>query len=162
MNGSMGNVITAGNDGSLVIDFDGRSVQIDADSEGARNVQLAYVTSIHKVQGSEFPCAVVIAHKSQSFMHHRNLLYTAVTRAKESVIILGDGRGNRTDPRADILARMADRSKQIVWLNPEVRQVWGTGDSDMPRYAAHCRVTAVCNTLKHLERVISDLLRDGG
>jgi exodeoxyribonuclease V alpha subunit len=51
---------------------------------------LAYATSIHKVQGSEFPCAVVIAHKSHSFMHHRNLLYTAVTRAKESVIILGD------------------------------------------------------------------------
>ena len=32
----------------------------------------------------------MIAHKSHSFMHHRNLLYTAVTRAKESVIILGD------------------------------------------------------------------------
>jgi len=90
MNGSMGYVLMAGNDGSLVIEFDGRAVQIDADSEGAKNVQLAYVTSIHKVQGSEFPCAVVIAHKSQSFMHHRNLLYTAVTRAKESVIILGD------------------------------------------------------------------------
>jgi len=44
----------------------------------------------HNSQGSEFPCAVVIAHKSHSFMHHRNLLYTAVTRAKESVIILGD------------------------------------------------------------------------
>ena len=46
------------------------------------NLQLAYATSIHKVQGSEFPCAVVVAHKSHSFMHHRNLLYTAVTRAK--------------------------------------------------------------------------------
>jgi intein/homing endonuclease len=44
----------------------------------------------HNSQGSEFPCAVVIAHKSHSFMHHRNLLYTAVTRAKESVILLGD------------------------------------------------------------------------
>lgn len=79
-----------------------------------------------------------------------------------TVIILGDGRGNRTDPRADILARMADRSKQIVWLNPEMRTLWGTGDSDMPRYAPHCRVTAVCNTLQHLERVIGELLRDGG
>src|SRR4051812_32431345 len=49
-----------------------------------------HTTSIHKVQGSEFPCAVVIAHKSHSFMHHRNLLYTAVTRAKESVVVLGD------------------------------------------------------------------------
>ncbi|TCZ66196.1 VWA domain-containing protein [Roseicella aquatilis] len=79
-----------------------------------------------------------------------------------TVIVLGDGRGNRTDPRTDILARMAERSKQIVWLNPEYRTLWGTGDSDMPRYAPHCRVAAVCNTLQHLERVIGELLRDGG
>jgi uncharacterized protein len=79
-----------------------------------------------------------------------------------TVIVLGDGRGNRTDPRVDILTRMADRAKQIVWLNPEYRTLWGTGDSDMLRYAPHCRVTAVCNTLQHLERVIGELLRDGG
>jgi exodeoxyribonuclease V alpha subunit len=90
MNGAMGVVLDAGKDGSLAIDFEGRAVQIEADSEGVNNIQLAYATSIHKVQGSEFPCAVVIAHKSHSFMHHRNLLYTAVTRAKDSVIILGD------------------------------------------------------------------------
>jgi exodeoxyribonuclease V alpha subunit len=65
-------------------------VQIEADSDAVNYIQLAYATSIHKVQGSEFPCAVVIAHKSHSFMHHRNLLYTAVTRAKDSVIILSD------------------------------------------------------------------------
>jgi len=90
MNGAMSVVLNAGSDGSLVIDFDGRPVEIEADSDALGNVQLAYATSIHKVQGSEFPCAVVIAHKSHSFMHHRNLLYTAVTRAKESVVILGD------------------------------------------------------------------------
>jgi exodeoxyribonuclease V alpha subunit len=90
MNGAMGIVVNAGADGALVIDFDGREVEIEAGSDALGNVQLAYATSIHKVQGSEFPCAVVIAHKSHSFMHHRNLLYTAVTRAKESVVILGD------------------------------------------------------------------------
>ena len=74
----------------LTIDFEGRPVEIESGSEAAGNIQLAYATSIHKVQGSEFPCAIVIAHKSHSFMHHRNLLYTAVTRAKESVILLGD------------------------------------------------------------------------
>ncbi|MCL4849992.1 MAG: AAA family ATPase [Bryobacteraceae bacterium] len=90
MNGAMGVVLEARSDGSLSIDFDGRPVEIDAGSDAIGNIHLAYATSIHKVQGSEFPCAVVIAHKSHSFMHHRNLLYTAVTRAKESVIILGD------------------------------------------------------------------------
>ncbi len=90
MNGAMGAVLGVERDGAMTIDFDGRLAEIKAGSEAAGNVQLAYVTSIHKVQGSEFPCAVVVAHKSHSFMHHRNLLYTAVTRAKESVILLGD------------------------------------------------------------------------
>ena len=39
--------------------------------------------------GSEFPCAVVIVHKSH-VMHHRNLFYTGVTRAKEATLIVGD------------------------------------------------------------------------
>jgi exodeoxyribonuclease V alpha subunit len=90
MNGAMGVVLDAQADGSLTIDFDGRTVDIASSSDALGNVQLAYATSIHKVQGSEFPCAVVIVHKSHSFMHHRNLLYTAVTRAKESVVLLGD------------------------------------------------------------------------
>jgi exodeoxyribonuclease V alpha subunit len=88
MNGAMGIVLGAETDGGLTVDFDGQPVEIGSEALG--NLQLAYATSIHKVQGSEFPCAVVIAHKSHSFMHHRNLLYTAVTRARESVIILGD------------------------------------------------------------------------
>lgn len=87
--------------------------------------------------------------------------YMGLLDSQTTVIILGDGRGNRTDPKIEILARMANRAKQIVWLNPEVRTVWGTGDSDMLRYAHHCRVTAVCNTLDQLDRVISGLLRDG-
>ncbi len=90
MNGAMGVVVDAKSDGSLIVDFDGRMVEIKSGSDALGNIQLAYVTSIHKVQGSEFPCAVVIVHKSHSFMHHRNLLYTAVTRATDSVILLGD------------------------------------------------------------------------
>ncbi|MBI4910955.1 MAG: AAA family ATPase [Acidobacteria bacterium] len=90
MNGAMGIVADTGSSGDITIDFDGRLLEINAGSNALGNIQLAYATSIHKVQGSEFPCAVVVAHKSHSFMHHRNLLYTAVTRAKESVVLLGD------------------------------------------------------------------------
>jgi exodeoxyribonuclease V alpha subunit len=90
MNGAMGVVIGAEAGGGLTVNFDGIAVEIGKDSDAMGNLQLGYATSIHKMQGSEFPCAVVIAHKSHSFMHHRNLLYTAVTRAKESVIIVGD------------------------------------------------------------------------
>jgi uncharacterized protein with von Willebrand factor type A (vWA) domain len=79
---------------------------------------------------------------------------------KTTVIILGDARGNRTDPRTDIIGRLALRSKRIIWLNPEYRSAWGTGDSDMYRYAPFCSMVTVCNTLRHLERVITDLLEE--
>jgi uncharacterized protein with von Willebrand factor type A (vWA) domain len=77
---------------------------------------------------------------------------------KTTVIILGDARGNRTDPRTDVLGRLSLRSKRIIWLNPEYRSAWGTGDSDMYRYAPFCNLLTVCNTLRHLERAITDLL----
>ncbi|MEA2776712.1 MAG: uncharacterized protein QOF90_2118, partial [Acetobacteraceae bacterium] len=46
---------------------------------------------------------------------------------KTTVIILGDARGNRTDPRTDVIGRLSQRSKRIIWLNPEYRSAWGTG-----------------------------------
>jgi uncharacterized protein with von Willebrand factor type A (vWA) domain len=79
---------------------------------------------------------------------------------RTTVIVLGDGRGNRTEPRVDILQRIAERARQVIWLNPEHPASWGTGDSDMPRYAPHCRVVAQCATLRQLERVIGDMLRN--
>ncbi|HQT77337.1 MAG TPA: VWA domain-containing protein [Rhodopila sp.] len=79
---------------------------------------------------------------------------------KTTIIVLGDARGNKTDPRTDILGRLSQRSKRIIWLNPEYRSAWGTGDSDMYRYAPFCNVVTVCNTLRHLERTISDILED--
>ncbi len=79
---------------------------------------------------------------------------------KTTVIILGDGRGNRTDPRTDVVGRLSERCKRIIWLNPEYRSAWGTGDSDMYRYAPFCNLVTVCNTLRHLERVITDILED--
>ncbi len=76
-----------------------------------------------------------------------------------TVLILGDARGNRTEARADLLRDIADRSKQVIWLNPEHPMAWGTGDSDMPRYRPYCRLATHCATLDQLERVIEDLLR---
>jgi uncharacterized protein with von Willebrand factor type A (vWA) domain len=79
---------------------------------------------------------------------------------KTTVIVLGDARGNRTDPRTDVLGRLSLRCKRIIWLNPEYRSAWGTGDSDMFRYAPFCGLVTVCNTLRHLERAIGDILED--
>ena len=77
---------------------------------------------------------------------------------RTTVLILGDARGNRTDPRVEILERISNRAKRVVWLNPEYRNAWGTGDSDMFRYAPHCQMLRPCSTLRDLERVVTDLL----
>lgn len=111
MNGTVGVVTNVARDGSLVIEFDGMPVEIEAGSPNMQDIQLAYALTIHKAQGSEFPCAVVVVHKAHSFMHHRNLLYTGVTRAKETAVIIGDrwgiascARKRRQDERKTFLS----------------------------------------------------------
>jgi hypothetical protein len=75
-----------------------------------------------------------------------------------TVIVLGDARSNNLDPRADILRRIAERSKRLVWLNPEGRMAWGWGDSEMPRYQTFCTVVRQCATAQQLERAVSDIV----
>jgi uncharacterized protein len=75
-----------------------------------------------------------------------------------TVIVLGDARSNNLDPRADILRRISERSKRLVWLNPEGRMTWGFGDSEMPRYATFCSVVRQCATAQQLERAVSDIV----
>ena len=75
-----------------------------------------------------------------------------------TVIVLGDARSNNLDPRADILRRIGERSKRLVWLNPEGRMAWGFGDSEMPRYATFCSVVRQCATAQQLERAVSDIV----
>jgi exodeoxyribonuclease V alpha subunit len=52
----------------------------------------AYAVSIHRSQGSEYPCVVVALTMSAWLMLQRNLLYTAVTRAKQLVVLVGSRR----------------------------------------------------------------------
>ena len=75
-----------------------------------------------------------------------------------TVIVLGDARSNNLDPRADILRRIGERSKRLVWLNPEGRMAWGWGDSEMPRYSTFCTVVRQCATAQQLERAVSDIV----
>ncbi|MBN9564044.1 MAG: VWA domain-containing protein [Alphaproteobacteria bacterium] len=79
---------------------------------------------------------------------------------KTTVIILGDARGNRTEPRTDLMKSIFDRAGRVVWLNPEYRASWGTGDSDMLKYLPFCHQATVCNTIGTLERVVTDLIKE--
>jgi uncharacterized protein with von Willebrand factor type A (vWA) domain len=76
-----------------------------------------------------------------------------------TVIFLGDGRSNFANPRLDLMNQIHQRSRAVIWLNPEPESYWGQGDSVMDRYARYCHVAKTCNTLEGLERVIEDVLR---
>ena len=81
-----------------------------------------------------------------------------IVTPKTTVIILGDARTNKLEPRADIVRRIGERAKRLVWLNPEGRMAWGWGDSEMPRYAPFCNLVRQCASAKQLERAVSDIV----
>jgi len=78
---------------------------------------------------------------------------------KTTVLILGDARNNYGDPQTQILREIRDRSRRLIWLNPESEPFWGTGDSEMKRYLPHCHIVRKCNTVNHLERLVEVLMR---
>lgn len=105
-NGETGKVIEVNEDtGELVIDFGDREQAIPPlllvqNSRGGfsnidprKSIDLAYAITVHKSQGSEFKRVVYILNKSNTFSINRRNFYTAVTRAKEHVLLLADQQG---------------------------------------------------------------------
>ena len=87
-NGEIGSV--AGFDSEkrqILVAFDGRVVRYSP--RNLEELELAYAVTIHKSQGSEFPCVVIVMHTQHFVMLQRNLLYTAITRGKQLVIVVG-------------------------------------------------------------------------
>lgn len=74
----------------IVVYFPQNEILVEYDNTNIDQIQLAYAITVHKSQGSEYKLLVFLLHRSQQFMINKNLLYTAVTRAKEKLIILGD------------------------------------------------------------------------
>jgi len=70
------------------------------------------------------------------------------------VLILGDARNNRRPPRADLLARIHQQVRRVVWLNPESRPRWNTGDSVLAGYAKHCDSLLAASNLRELTRAL--------
>jgi exodeoxyribonuclease V alpha subunit len=64
------------------------------DRAKTNQIELAYALTAHKAQGSEFKAAVIVCHKSHYFAD-RNWLYTAVTRAAHTCVLIGDDYGLR-------------------------------------------------------------------
>ncbi len=85
-NGDVG-IVVAGDSGSLTVDFDGRRLRVPAAS--AENLVLAYAITVHKSQGSEYPAVIVPVLEEHWILLQRNLVYTAVTRGKKLVVVVG-------------------------------------------------------------------------
>ncbi len=99
--------------GTLAVDFDGKIAQYERNE--LHQLVHAYAISIHKSQGSEYP-AVVLALATQHFrMLQRSLLYTAVTRGKKLVVIVGSKRA------LGLAVRNADAKRRYTWLAERVR-----------------------------------------
>jgi len=62
---------------------------VEYKSEQLSQLKLAYAISIHKSQGSEFPCVVIPIHRLNRIMLQRNLIYTGITRGKQYVVLVG-------------------------------------------------------------------------
>lgn len=87
-NGDVGFIVDVEPDSrTITVSFDGRSVRYEPGD--LDELVLAYATTIHKSQGSEYPAVIVIIHTQHYMMLQRNLLYTAITRGKRLVLLMG-------------------------------------------------------------------------
>lgn len=87
-NGDVGTIITIDlSEQTLYVGFEEKIVEYDFSE--LDELVLAYAVSVHKYQGSECPCIVMPIHTSHFKLLHRNLLYTAITRGKRLVVLIG-------------------------------------------------------------------------
>ena len=86
-NGDVGVVVDV-EGGVCTVDFDGQTVSLSGPE--IDEITLAYAISVHKSQGSEYPAVVLALHRSHRIMLRRNLIYTAMTRARRFCCIIGD------------------------------------------------------------------------
>jgi exodeoxyribonuclease V alpha subunit len=98
----------------LTVDFEGEMV--DYEGEEMDQVQLAYAISIHKSQGSEFKAVVLVLGRAHYVMLQRNLIYTAITRAREQCVLVGQwsavGQSVRHNPAVQRNTLLAEAIRQ--------------------------------------------------
>lgn len=102
--------------GVTYVEFeDGGLRSYNADELG--NLSLAYVSTVHKAQGSEYPAVVIVMHSCHHLLLERALLYTAVTRAKRLVVLIGQteaiAKAVRTEKKDRNYAYLAERMRGV-------------------------------------------------
>ncbi len=78
---------------------------------------------------------------------------------KTTVIMLGDARNNNGDGNTQVWQQVYQKSKRVLWLNPEGKFSWDSGDSIMGEYAPYCSRVEHCSSLRDLTRILNSLLK---
>lgn len=119
-NGDIGRIVRLDSDErQAAIEFDGREVPYLYDEFD--EVTLSYAVTIHKSQGSEYPCVVMPVHTQHFMMLQRNLVYTGITRGRRLVIVVGT-------PKAMAIAVKRSQSRnRITTLRERLQRGSGSG-----------------------------------
>ncbi|MEJ2210791.1 MAG: VWA domain-containing protein [Anaerolineae bacterium] len=95
-----------------------------------------------------------LGHSLDTLMSH----HAGAVDPRTTVIFVGDARNNYNDPRLDLMERVQRRARRVIWLNPEPRHLWGSGDSDMPAYLPYADAVHRVGTLAELAAAVDKLL----
>lgn len=113
-NGDIGIILSIDTeDAEALIQFDDREIHYDFNE--LDELSLAYATTIHKSQGSEYPCVVIPLSMQSYLMLERNLIYTGVTRGKKMVVIIGQKKA------LSIAVRTQRSGRRKTWLRERLR-----------------------------------------
>ena len=77
--------------------------------------------------------------------------------SRSSILLLGDARNNYHASQSWVIEDLQRKARHVYWLNPEPRDYWGSGDSIVGEYAAHCDEVVECRTLRQLEHFVGNL-----
>jgi len=120
-NGSIGHITAIDSkEETIHADFNGKAVEYDFDE--LEEIRLAYCISIHKSQGSEFKCVILCMVNAHYIMLRRKLLYTAVTRAREECLLIGNKKAihmavrniNEVERNTRLAIRVQERIAEIL------------------------------------------------
>ena len=112
------------------------------------------IDKILKEAGIDYNAATDYGRTFREFRRH----YLDILNRQTTLILIGDGRCNYTHPEEGILAEMRARSRRLIWLNPEARQFWYSGDSEMRVFETVCDEVRPCQNLNQLLEFITSLV----
>ena len=106
MNGDQGTILRE-KKGQAIVEFNGRNISLNNDEK--YDLELAYATTVHSSQGSEYPGVIMPITSSHAHMLSRQLIYTAVTRGKRQVCLVGEA--------VALKSALAQFQKDFRWTN---------------------------------------------